>query len=206
MSYHIIGFGNMGKRYEKILLDKGYSVTHNDINEEVRMDATHYLICTPPNDHVREALPHLINGKRVMIEKPIAITLEALSVLEPYKDQIWHVSNYWDWDLSKIEGEEALLFYNNTYPEGCVPHYLDLIHYVSLMKKYDIHGEVQMDFTIPVRGVGVYCDGKLHQEPFPYTECLERTIDHFINGDSNFDNAVESLKAIINPKKVSVNL
>lgn len=202
MNIHIVGHGNIGKRYEKILLAAGHNVTHNDISEEVNMEAEAYLICTPPDEHVRQALPHLMNGKRVMIEKPIAITVEGAKVLEPYKDQIWHVSNYWDWDLKDVE--EATLYYGNSYPKGADPHYLDLIHYVSLFKKYDITGKIIMDFGRKKREVCVYVDEKRLIEPFPYEDCLRRNIAHFLNGEANYDNAVESLKAIINPKEVAV--
>lgn len=205
MKFHVIGNkGNMGKRYTKILKDLGYEVSGNNKDENVDMNASHYLVCTPPSDHVMEALPHLMNGKRVMIEKPIALTLEDAKLLKPYKPLIWHVVNFWDWDLSDVK--HAHLYYGNTYPKHCTPHYLDLIHYVAVFKKNNIEGHIEMDFMNPDREVFIKTGNRKLEEPFSYTECLERNLNHFIAGETNYDNAVESLEAIINPKSVEVSI
>jgi predicted dehydrogenase len=55
---------------------------------EARHDHDAVVICTPPDTHVDLALPHLQAGKLVLIEKPLAHSLEDAARLWPYKDQI----------------------------------------------------------------------------------------------------------------------
>jgi hypothetical protein len=202
MRVHIIGYGNMGKKYEAILKAQGHEVTHSDIDGYIERDASHYIITTPPETHIEAAWYPLVWGARVMIEKPIACTVEEAERIKEFASQIWVVNNYTDW---RFPDGDIYLEYKGAYPEGTVPNYLDLTHFTTLFEQQGVHGTIIMDFkgerklTLEVNG-----NGDVYENNTTMDYYLAKNLEYFLKGGSNYFQAVEGLRKVIHPKKVQI--
>lgn len=88
MNVHIVGvLGNMGKRYWSCLkylqtLKPEILLTGSDISEPIPVDKTHYIICTPTEDHSQTIQYLLYETKgEVLCEKPITKVQEEIDEL-----------------------------------------------------------------------------------------------------------------------------
>lgn len=100
----VLGAGYWGKNYVRELagnlvaviepdkeraeyVEQIYNVSvYPDIPEDLQYDAA--FIVTPPDLHVKVALPILKSGRKVLIEKPLATSVEEAMALYPYKKQV----------------------------------------------------------------------------------------------------------------------
>lgn len=108
----VFGAGYWGKNYIRELIGNLVAVIDPDLNALERVRSTYNIdtytklpdglefdaavIATPPMSHVELALPLLKDGKAVLIEKPLATSVQEAERLLPYAEQVMaaHVYMY----------------------------------------------------------------------------------------------------------------